>query len=34
MKNQKFWTVNRWEKDALVADCYNYDSGLEYVSFL
>ena len=23
-----------WEKDALVADCYDYDSGSEYVSFL
>ena len=34
MKKQPFWRVNRWEKDALVVDCYDYDSGFEFVSFL
>ena len=33
-ENQQFWRVNRWEKDAIVADCYDFDSGSVYVSFL
>ena len=34
MKNQQFWRVNRCEKDALIVDCYDYDSGSEFVNFL
>ena len=34
MKNQQFWRVDRWEKDAIIADYYDYDSGSEYVSFV
>ena len=33
-ENQQFWRVNRWEKDALVVDCYDYDSDSEFVSLL
>ena len=32
MKKKLFWGVNRWEKDALVVDSADYDSGSKFVS--
>ena len=33
-KNNNFEELITWEKDVLVVDCYDYDSGFEFVSFL